>query len=318
MKERWQSVTALLLVAVLCSLSYVDQKQIQHRAELLRQYGEDARPYEQEIRSIRSELKKRERELKRNQEVTGILFGFVPSSERDLDDIETLAATYGITPVILLDGSLKRNTLRAIAMRALDESYEIAFTGTAFRKEALQNADEMKKLLERSGYEKESAFLLRDSDDSEENRDLLQKHGYSELFRYSDFWQNGALDGTPYLCYGFFRTPDYYSYYMSRMVDAHTMMLAVFDFSELQSGRFRLSDVNTFLMMAGNRKARKELQFMDLDTAFAEVLRRTTMETDKKEAYAAYRAEQEANIRELEEELSEIYAGWSAKERNGK
>lgn len=117
-------------------------------------------------------------------------------------------------------------------------------------------------------------------------------------------------DGEPYICYGFFKQPVYYADYISQVVTAHTMMLASFSFSTIQSGTLQISDVERFMTLADDRKAANELRYVDLNSAFQAVADQNTTQQERQESYEKYEAEQEKHIQELKEKISAIYSRW--------
>ena len=104
--------------------------------------------------------------------------------------------------------------------------------------------------------------------------------------------------------------PVYYSDYISQVVTAHTIMLAAFNFSTIQSGTLQISDVERFMTLADDRKAANELRYVDLNSAFQAVADQNTSQQERQESYEKYEAEQKKRIQELEEKISAIYSCW--------
>ena len=151
---------------------------------------------------------------------------------------------------------------------------------------------------------------------TEETRNLLNEHGYTELILYDASLQAGMQEnGKPYICYGFFKQPVYYADYISQVVTAHTMMLASFSFSTIQKGTLQISDVERFMTLADDRKAANELRYVDLNSAFQAVADQNTTQQERQESYEKYKAEQEKHIQELEEEISAIYSRWDSPQK---
>lgn len=214
--------------------------------------------------------------------------------------------------MILLDCSQEKDVLTAILKKAVEKDYEVVLAGLQFDESILQTADEMKDLLAQMDDTKSPAFLLRNNVNTEENRNLLNEHGYTELILYDDSLQAGMQkNGKPYICYGFFKQPVYYSDYISQIVTAHTMMLASFDFSTIQSGTLKIADVENFIEMAEEQKADNKLRYVDLNSAFQAVTDQNVTQQERQEAYEKYEAEQEKLIQELEEKISAIYSHWN-------
>lgn len=311
MKSKALLIVVLLLAVVLFGLLFVNHREEQRQTAHMQQLQKEARPYEQEINDIRSELAQKQRAINTKEDTSGILFGFVPASADDFAEIDKLAAEHSITPVILLDCSQEKEQLTQILKKAAAKGYEVVLAGLQFDESILQTADEMKALLAQMDDTKSPAFLLRGNVNTEETRNLLNGHGYTELILYDDSLQAGMQEnGKPYICYGFFKQPVYYADYISQIVTAHTMMLASFDFSTIQSGTLKIADVENFIEMAEEQKADNKLHYVDLNSAFQAVADQNATQQERQEAYEKYEAEQEKRIQELEEKISAIYSRW--------
>lgn len=311
MKSKALSIVVFLLAVVLFGLLFVSHRQEQRQTAYMQQLQKEAMPYEQEINEIRSELARKQRAINTKEDASGILFGFVPASVDNFTEIDKLAAEHSITPVIFLDCSQEKDVLTAILKKAVEKDYEVVLAGLQFDESILQTADEMKDLLAQMDDTKSPAFLLRNKVNTEETRNLLNEHGYTELILYNASLQAGMQEnGKPYICYGFFKQPVYYADYISQVVTAHTMMLASFDFSTIQSGTLQISDVERFMTLADDRKAANELRYVDLNSAFQAVADQNTTQQELQESYEKYEAEQEKRIQELEEKISAIYSRW--------
>ena len=194
MKSKALSIVVLLLAVVLFGLLFVNHRQEQRQTAYMQQLQKEAVPYEQEINDIRSELAQREFAIKNTEDTSGILFGFVPASADDFTEIDKLAAEHSITPVILLDCSQEKEQLTRILKKAVAKDYEVVLAGLQFDESILQTADEMKDLLAQMDDTKSPAFLLRNKANTEETRNLLNEHGYTELILYDDSLQAGMQE----------------------------------------------------------------------------------------------------------------------------
>ena len=311
MKRKILSIVVFFLAVVLFGLLFINHRQEQRQTAHMQQLQKEAMPYEQEINDIRSELAQKQRAINTKEDASGILFGFVPESADDFTEIDKLAAEHSITPVIILDCSQEKDVLTAILKKADEKDYEVVLAGLQFDESILQTADEMKDLLAQLDDTKSPAFLLRNNVNTEKNRNLLNEHGYTELILYDDSLKAGMQEnGKPYICYGFFKQLVYYSDYISQVVTAHTMMLALFDFSTIQSGTLQISDIERFMTLADDRKAANELRYVDLNSAFQAVADQNATRQERQEAYEKYEAEQKKSIQELEEKISAIYSRW--------
>lgn len=184
MKSKALSIIVLLLAVVLFGLLFVSHRQEQRQTAYMQQLQKEAMPYKQEINDIRSELAQKQRAINTKEDASGILFGFVPASADDFTEIDKLAAEHSITLVIFLDCSQEKEQLTRILKKAVAEDYEVVLAGLQFDESILQTADEMKDLLVQMDDTKSPAFLLRNNVNTEENRNLLNEHGYTELILY--------------------------------------------------------------------------------------------------------------------------------------
>lgn len=191
MKSKALSIVVLLLTVVLFGLLFVNQRQEQRQTAYMQQLQKEAMPYEQEINDIRLELAQKQRAINMEEDTSGILFGFVPASADDFTEIDKLAAEHSITPVILLDCSQEKEQLAQILEKAVAKDYEVVLAGLQIDESILQTADEMKDLLAQIDDTKSPAFLLRNNVNTEETRNLLNEHGYTELILYDASLQAG-------------------------------------------------------------------------------------------------------------------------------
>lgn len=194
MKSKALSIVVLLLAVVLLGLLFVNHRQEQRQTAYMQQLQKEAMPYEQEINDIRLELAQKQRAINIEEDTSGILFGFVPASADDFTEIDKLAAEHSITPVILLDCSQEKEQLAQILEKAVAKDYEVALAGLQIDESILQTADEMKDLLAQIDDTKSLAFLLRNNANTEETRNLLNEHGYTELILYDASLQAGMQE----------------------------------------------------------------------------------------------------------------------------
>lgn len=191
MKSKALSIVVLLLAVALFGLLFVNHRQEQRQTAYMQQLQKEAVPYKQEINDIRSELAQKQHAINIKEDTSGILFGFVPASEDDFTEIDKLAAEHSITPVILLDCSQEKEQLTRILEKAVAKDYEVVLAGLQIDESILQTADEMKDLLAQMDDTKRPTFLLRNKVNTEETRNLLNEHGYTELILYDASLQAG-------------------------------------------------------------------------------------------------------------------------------
>ena len=309
MKKTLSVVLIILLAGLLGGLLFWDKQDEARRTARMEQLQREARPYYQEITAIRNELQNQEREIRITHDVSGVIIGFVPAAADDVSTVKALTAGYGFTPLIILDCAKEETVLQDIVRRTVDEGWNLMLAGITFDQTVLERADFICTLLPEYGYETEPAFLLRRAYDTNENRETLRQHGYQYLVRYTDSLIADVDEfGTPYIAYGFVRSPNTYSNLVNQIVAAHTMMNMVFDFEDLAQGTIDETIITDYLKAVETQVSTGKLVYTDLTEAFDAVVEGESLSRRRQEAYEQYKEEQQKRIDELEEIISEIYS----------
>lgn len=307
MKRILSCALIALLVLALVVLLLWDNQSDQKRAAELAQLQSETMPYVQEIAAIRQELKQRESEINVTSDVSGVIVSFVPTSREELTLVKEISAEYSLTPLVVLDCAMDDASVQEIAHRSLLEDLDLLLTGMHFDQTVLERADSVRSFLREGGYGKEPAFLLRNSFDTEKNLELLRQHGYRSLVRYSDSLAVGVDDfGVPYICYGFVRSSDASSGFISRIAAAHSNVLVLFSFEDLNSKTISPAMITETLEAIKMQEADGKLVYTTLEEAFISVAEAKSLSQKRREEFEQYKAKREKRIDELEEIISGI------------
>ena len=311
----WKSKTFAVGVIIVCSviligLSWMNRQQERRRLAQMRALQQQAAPYEQEIREIQSELNKRENVISANSEMSGVIPCFEISSAKEIEVVKELSAGYAFTPTILLDCSLDKETLRDIIKAAAAENYEFVLFIRSMGDDTLDTAEELQEMIAEYTTVWEPIVLLRNPEDTQENRALLAQRGYQTLFRYRTDLDDGTQDEILYLPYGFLRATTSSSRLADTLVSAHTSMAICFDLDNLHDHTLAEKDITDCLSVLDKYVSEKALEYRDADTAFW-VLAQKEGKTERAQAeFDRHAQQQEARIKELREIVSEIYSHW--------
>lgn len=305
MKKILSSALIVLLALGLVVLLLWDHQSEQKRAADLNQLQRETMPYIQEITAIRQELKQRESEINVTSDVSGLIVGFVPTSREEVAVVKEISTEYSFAPLIVLDCAMDDASVQEIAHRTILEGLDLLLTGMSFDQAVLERADSVRTLLQECGYQKEPAFLLRNAFDTEGNLELLRQHGYRSLVRYDDSLGTGVDDfGVPHICYGFVRSSDASSGFISRIAAAHSHVLVLFSFADLNSKAISPAIITETLEAIEKQEAEGKLVYTTPEEAFSAVAEAKNLSRKRREEFEQYKAEQEKRIDELEEIIS--------------
>lgn len=311
----WKSKTFAVGVSIVCfvlliGLSWMNRQQERRRLTQMRALQQQAAPYEQEIQKIQSELDKREKAISANTDISGAVPCFRISSAKDIELVKELSAGYAFTPTILLDCSLDKETLRDIIKASAAENYDFVLFIRSMQDDTLDTAAELQEMIAEYTTGWEPVVLLRNPEDTQENRALLAQHGYQTLFRYRTDLDDGTQDEMLYLPYGFLRAATYSSRLTTTLVSAHTSMAICFDLDNLHDHTLAEKDITDCLNVLDKYVSEKKLEYRDADTAFLVLAQKEGKTERAKAEFDRYAQQQEARIKELRDIVSEIYSHW--------
>ena len=309
----WKSKTFAVGVIIVCSalligLSWMNRQQERRRLAQMRASQQQAAPYKQEIREIQSELNKRKNVISANSEMSGVIPCFEISSAKEIELVKELSAGYAFTPTILLNCSLDKETLRDIIKAAAAENYEFVLFIRSMQDDTLDTAEELQEMIAEYTTGWEPIVLLRNPEDTQENRALLAQRGYQTLFRYRTDLDDGTQGEMLYLSYGFIRSTTSSSRLTEMLVSAHTSTAICFDLDNLHDNTLAEKDITDCLNVLDKYVSEKKLEYRDADTAFLVLAQKEGKTERAKAEFDRYAQQQKARIKELRDIVSEIYS----------
>lgn len=311
----WKSKTFAVGVIIVCSalligLSWMNRQQERRRLAQMRASQQQAAPYKQEIREIQSELNKREKAIYTSTDISGAIPCFEISSAKDIEVVKELSADYAFTPTILLDCSLDKETLRDIIKASAAENYKFVLFIRSMGDDTLDTVVDLQEMIAEYTTGWEPIVLLRNPEDTQENRALLAQRGYQTLFRYRTDLDDGTQDEMLYLSYGFILATTSSSRLTDTLVSAHTSMAICFDLDNLHDNTLAEKDITDYLNVLDKYVSEKKLEYRDADTAFLVLAQKEGKTERAKAEFDRYAQQQEARIKELRDVVSEIYSHW--------
>ena len=277
----------------------------------MRALQQQAAPYEQELREIQSELDKREKAISANTDISGAVPCFRVSSAKDIELVKKLSAGHAFTPTILLNCSLDKETLRDIIKASAAENYDFVLFIHSMQDDTLDTVADLQEIIAKYTTVWKPIVLLRNQDDTQENRALLAQHGYQTLFRYRTNLDDGIQDEILYLPYGSLRATVSSSRLITTLVSAHTSMAICFDLDSLHDHTLAEKDITNCLNVLDEYVSEKKLEYRDADTAFWVLAQKEGKTERAKAEFDRYEQQQEARLKELRDIISEIYSHWN-------
>ncbi len=304
------AILTFALGAVLLFFIWSDAAADKARSEAKVKAEVEARQYEIRIQEIEAEIKATEMAAEVTQEKGAAVIAYQLSNAEDVEFVMSVSETRGFKPTVVLDCAKTEEELRLIA-EALQEAgqpADIMLTGTPFSREILSNARMLLSELPSYGYRGGVSFLLRKSDDSNDNRALILDEAFAGYVFYEANGASGTLpSGTPYLSYSFMRTMDLDVANTLKTVKSGKVSMAfVMDLESVEAEtltRDRILEWTDAIIAAGDNG---DLNVYSADKAFG-VLRTIRAQNDESLAeYEAYKSEKENEIKELQQKIEEI------------
>lgn len=308
--RRWITTGIILLLAALLLLvAYRDRRTERRRKLAMEEVRNEAGIYESELAEIRSGLLRKKAELEAAADCGKLLVGYCMSSKEDISLIKEQAQEYGFEPVAVLDCTMEVERLEDILDGLQGEGYEIMLTGTPFSEEVLDTADRVRALLPEYGLDGQVSFLLRGSDDTEENLDGLCGRGYTGLARFDPAASGGLTEeGTPYITYSFLHDNSQLTGGIDLVIENKSAMIVVFDLNSVESGSLKEEDMATTLKYIQKQADKEKLVYSSVSAALEEIKAGDDLLRIRRQNYEEYVKEQQKRIDELEEKIHEVYS----------
>lgn len=272
----------------------------------------EAKAYEAELNQIRNNLKEQAVEIENKADKGRIVVGYCPSTQDDISLIKKHAQKYGFYPVMVLDCALDVNELTGFLKAAQGEDFEIMMTGSPLTESVLSTADRVRGYLKEYGFEDDSSFLLRGSDDVSENLSQLYKYQYEGLARFDASVEAGVTEtGIPYLAYSFISNNNQLTGGIDQVIQNKSAMILVFDCRSIGSGRLTEADITATLDYVQKKTDSGSLIYSTVADALKEISDGTDLSDSRRQEYEEFASLQQERIDELEEKIHEIYSRWN-------
>ena len=299
-----------ILSVLLALLFYTDYKEKQRQSAKNSELQEMVAPYEKEIQDIQSELNKRSTKSNLRSTITGIVPCFAVNSVEDMQLLKDITSGHDFTPSVALDCTVSDNEISNIVDMAQENGYSIVLAGTPFDNNVLKRAVSIKAGQSDSGIIQPQMFLLRHSDDTKDNRTLLAKNGYTNLFLYSESLDSGNKDDINYLPYGFVHSSESLVNVTNSVKSVHTCMLIVFEISDLNDNTMTEYEFKDCLDIIDECVSSGSMEYIELADAFSEMEQKAEQNKSEAAENEEYIKEKKARIEELRKKIDDIYSGW--------
>ena len=303
-------IVTFVLGAVLLVFIYLDAANDRARDTARQEAEIGARQYEIRIQELEVEILEHQKAAEVVQEQGRAVVGFHLSAPEDVAFAVSAGETYGFKPTVVLDCTASDEELLAVAeaLQAAGHPADIMLTGFPFDEEVLARARMLLSELPARDFSRGISFLLRNADDSEENRALIYDEAFSGYSFYSENGAAGTLpSGTPYISYSFMRSADTDMGGVLRKISSgRTSMIVVLDLDSVAQGTLNQETIWVWLDRIREENDSGRLEICSVDDAFG-ALRQLRAQNDAAAAeYESFKAEKESEIEALREKIAEI------------
>lgn len=297
----------VIFLGIFFHIDYQNERMVQHDDWLRMQ----AEPYDEEIQNIRTAVNRRYKALRADSGMAGVVLGFIPASVEDVELAYELTSGYDFIPAIILDCTMSESKLKRIAGKAVQNRFDILFTGKPFNKDVMTTAENLRKeLMSRIVPGQKQTFLLRASDYNEDNRSLLENKGYLRMFLYSETLNSGKMGNIDFLPYGLVHSSGTVDSMANSIEAAHVSALVIFDFKDIHSETMTKQGIADALGIIKNHVSAGRMEYRSIEEAFVNLTDEDLRKKREKEEYEEYAARQYVRIRELRKKLDQIYTHW--------
>lgn len=281
------------VVAGLLSVKHKEQQKREYMAQLQQQ----ARPYELQRDKLLLQIAQQESDFSENAEQAAVVFAYQIFNREDLSYALSQSKAYGFLPSLVVDCSVDDDLMEA----ARQTGFELILTSNPFQSTAVNNA-----ILHAPG----AAFLLRNYDDSAENVETLKKLGVSSIIRYyGNYIDKLDSNNIAGLAYAMITTDsEQYENLVDRVQDAKVDIVFVADMQKTRDGSLTNSFVERILSILQGRQKKKALQITTVQEAAVAIRMRHMSAQERKALFERYQLQQEAQIKELEQIIRDIYS----------
>lgn len=302
------AASIVLGVALVLGL-YMDRKEEQQKSAQLARQNEEAQPYEKEIKKINVQMEERKQELSYISDTAKLLVGYRMYVPENLAMIQKQAETYGFSPIIVLDCGTELEQLTTLIQTVAGEGWDIMLTGSPTVDEFDEKVTKVRDVMGKLGISDTGVFLLRDSDYSEENVEILVANGFKGYTCYSSEVTNGCEeDGTVYFEYWYYKQDSsLLKDKMEQMVSGRKTMIVVFGLESLQTDDLSEEDIEKALDLTKGYVEDGKMVYSSTAEVVHELSNINEIKAQRQAEYEEYAAQQQEKIAELKEKIDQIY-----------
>lgn len=310
-------ILTVIFAGVLALFIINDSAKEKRQAEHIRQLQIDARPYEQEIVEIRQRIADRKKEMSAVDLRSYISLCFQVKTETDIDWIETKFSSYGYPVTVVLNVADHSETgIKIISkMSKASINMDLMFSNIAFFSENPGVVKQLEEEARTRAVEVVPIWFLNTKEYTNDDIELLRKHGYAGFTQQTDYSANIVTGTTQSGLFYVEHVPvipgdNKVNSSLKLAVQGAKPLALSFDVSAISADDDYQAYVNP--IMDGIQKYRdsEKMDILSMKNIVAENTMKRMQADEKQAAYERYAEEQQLRINELQEKTDEIYSKW--------
>ncbi len=297
------AIAALLAGMAMIIIHY--RSEMNARSRKIASLAPLAAEYEAELNELRRKQETEEKKIYRPEGPGVAVISFLIDDEATFDAALSYGKTYGFTPTILL--KTDDETTDAVIDIISGSGLDVILYGRGDYSE--ENIRSVAERLKGAGLNNTGAFLIRASDDTEANREILRKAGMTTLFLYGDSLTSSVGDdGTAQLNYSYVNKSSYTpANRLASLGDSEQGLLFAIDLVETTVTERQTGEI---LRVIKDQATAGHIVIGSVADAVGTVTNRTAREKENLDAFEAVQDERNARIAELKAIIAEIYSHW--------
>ena len=301
------TVLIVILLAGMTVMIYNYRQETQARSARIAELSAQAKAYEAELTQLKREQETQEMQIYTPEGPGAAVVAFRVGGEETFAQAQAFGREYGFRPALLINTA--DEDLDYIIETVTDSGLEVILYSQGFSKNEAGRIRELHERLEEAGCENTDSYLLRASDDTEENRAALSRAGISTLFLYGDSLMSViAEDGTAELNYSYINKSSYNP--ANRLADLNGSEQALLFAIDMKETTVTDRQMDEIVGLISEESDSGHIMIGTVENAVRTVRERMERENANLEAFETEQEERTARIAELEETIRDIYSHW--------
>lgn len=303
--KRVVQTLCIILALCLAGLYIGHEKQEEIKERKIAKLHEQAYPYEQELKQIEAELNDLREGIRVANETGMLVIGYQISNTDDFAFVEDSSWEYGFTPIVVIDLAGENPD---VLLELAKQNYDfIVLTASAFTEDIRESLKQYRKTY---GI---TYFLLRNTEDTEENIQLLKEAGFQGCARFSEASDNGVLDnGLACTNYSFIKSDSFsITSRMNELEKGKQSLLFVFDLSSDKLAKEAVVQKLEQIKAQVDAGTLISSTLSDIDDS---IRKNSEATQSKRMTYEQYAEGKIVRMQELEDIIDEIYSHWDGDE----